>query len=363
MNPDPLSWINTLCLACREHGASDLFLTVGERPCFRLHGQIIPASENPLSAEDFDPFWIHCGAGPETLDLDATFSDSSGGRFRVNLFRRLGQPAAVLRQIKTEIPALETLGVPTELIQTWARQKSGLVLVCGPSGMGKSTTVAATIEWVNQNFSKHVVTIEDPVEFLYQPRQCLFSQREVGIDTPSFASGLKQSLRQSPDLIMLGEIRDATTAKTALEAAETGHLVIATLHASTVPEALERLVRLFPHEDRDGVNLTLGSLLTGILCQRLIPNTEGASVLACEHFDNQGLSRKLILENKWKELADLIGRTDNPNNSSLVWSLVRLCKEGVITQETAMKQLANPQDFQRAMRGIGGSGGNYSGSA
>ncbi len=159
-----------------------------------------------------------CGATEEAKDHDSSFTSAEGIRFRVNLLRQLGRHAAVLRRIRSDIPDLETLGLPAEVLREWIARKSGLVLICGPTGSGKSTTLASCLEWMNQALCRHVVTIEDPIEYLFANRQCLFTQREVGIDTPSFAEGLRRSLRQSPDVILVGEIRDAETAMTAAQA-------------------------------------------------------------------------------------------------------------------------------------------------
>jgi pilus retraction protein PilT len=194
----------------------------------------------PLSMEELDAFALQCGAEAGALDFDGSFVSSDGHRFRVNIFRSLSRRGAVLRPIKTRVPSFEELGAPVDLLVSWIQRPTGLILVTGPTGSGKSTTVASCLDWLNQNHSYHIVTIEDPIEYLFQPARSLFTQREVGTDTPTFAQGLRRSLRQSPDVILLGEIRDAASALTALEAAETGHLVLATLHSSNVLDSGRR---------------------------------------------------------------------------------------------------------------------------
>lgn len=353
MDPD-LQNIDRLCRSMSAHGASDLFLEEGAPPQVRLHGGLRVLEEAPVLPESMTALWRQCRANDAAQDADATFTNSAGVRFRVNLYRKLGWRSAVLRAISSDIPDLNSLGLPAEILMEWMTRDAGLILVCGPTGSGKSTTLASCLEWLNQQQPRHVVTIEDPIEYLFHSKQCLFSQREVGLDTESFYKGLRQALRQSPDVIMLGEVRDAETASTALQAAEVGHLVIATLHSSSCAESIERIARLFGPTDRDGISMVLATQVVGVICQRLLPDTQGGLVVAVEHFQNQALSRKYILENRWKDLTDLIGRADNPVNCSLVRWLVRLCQSGRLTEEAAASVLANPQDLQRALRGMSG---------
>jgi twitching motility protein PilT len=270
----------------------------------------------------------------------------------VNLFRALFQRGAVLRPIKTQIPEIGSLGLPAELLASWVSRPSGLVLVTGPTGGGKSTTLAACLEWLNQNYHRHIVTIEDPIEYLFTPARCLFTQREVGADTPTFAEGLRRSLRQSPNVILLGEIRDGPSAITALQAAETGHLVLATLHSSSVLDALERLTHLFDAGQREGILQLLSQQLTGILCQKLIPALPEGRVLAVEHFENQAVTRKWILEGKFRDLADFLAKGDNPTNVTFLQSLVAMVKAERISEETGIQAAANPHELLRQLRGI-----------
>ena len=345
--------IDALCVMAGRENASDLYFHAGRAPQMRINDQLCRLENAaPLSSEELEAFSIHCGAPAGARDFDGSFVASDGQRFRVNLFMSLDRRGAVLRPIKTTVPALETLGAPTALLTSWVGRPTGIILITGPTGSGKSTTVASCLDWLNKNRPYHVVTIEDPIEYLFQSTTCLFTQREVGTDTPSFAEGLRRSLRQSPDVILLGEVRDALSAMTALEAAETGHLVLATLHSSNVLDSLERLSRLFEVREREGVMQVLSQQLIGILCQRLVPAQPSGLTLVVEHFENQAATRKWILEGKFKELAEFIARGDNPVNFTFLQSLVAQTKSGRISEEVAMKTAGNPQELQRRLRGI-----------
>ncbi|PTY06767.1 type IV pili twitching motility protein PilT [Verrucomicrobia bacterium LW23] len=347
-----LEFFDNLCLVARQHGASDLFLLEGAIPQIRLNGELRIVGENPVDSADMTRFWVHCGGAERAYDFDTSYVASDQSRFRVNLFRSMGRRGAVLRHIRTEIPGIETLGVPVPLLTSWVGRRAGLVLVTGPTGSGKSTTLAAAIEWLNQRASRHVVTIEDPIEYLFTPRGCLFTQREVGNDTDTFAEGLRRALRQSPDIIFVGEIRDSITATTALQAAETGHLVLATLHSVDVIETIERLLRLFPTTERDGAVHVLARQLVGVLSQRLLPSMQGGQMLACEHVENEAATRKWILEGRIREIADFMQRSDNPRNRDMLHSIVDLVRRGVISEDTGLKAAGSQQNFSRALRGI-----------
>jgi len=347
-----VEFINSLCALAGQHGASDIFLHAERPPQFRINGELVTIGETAITADDMEAFWYWCGADKDALDFDGSFVSSEGLRFRVNFFRSLFKRGVVMRQIKTEIPPLDSLGLPLELLTTWITKTSGLVLVAGPTGSGKSTTLASSLEWLNQNHNRHIVTIEDPIEYLFSPVRCLFTQREVGTDTDSFAEGLRRSLRQSPDVILLGEIRDTVSAVTALQAAETGHLVLATLHSSSVLDSLERVARLFPSGEREGVLQLLSKQLIGILCQKLLSALPEGRALAVEHFENQAVTRKYIEEEKFRELADFLGKADNAANVTLQQSLAAMVKANRITEAVAIQAATNPHELQRQLRGI-----------
>jgi pilus retraction protein PilT len=347
--------MEALCAAAEEYDASDLLLHEDRSPQIRIGGSLTALEVAPLDSVFFDALWRACGARAETQDYDSSLTSAGGVRFRVNLLRQLGQRAAVLRRIRSDIPDLEALGAPADLLRHWITRQAGLILVCGPTASGKSTTLAAALEWMNRSLSRHVVTIEDPIEYLFSNRMSLFTQREVGIDTPSFAEGLRRSLRQNPDVIFVGEIRDAETAATAIQACETGHLVLATLHSSSCTDAIERLQLLFPATSRDAVRRTLSGQLLGILCQRLLPALPAGMVLAAEYFSNVGAMRKYIADGKLPELADAIARSDPHSAQNFVSSMSQLVQARHVSEEVAATASDNPQELARALRGISSS--------
>ncbi len=348
------SLIEALLDATQEHNASDLFLAEGREARMKVSGQLMVAGDDPVERDDLVDFWKRCGADPDyDGDRDTSYVSGSGVRFRVNLHRHLGQLGAVLRKINTDIPDLASLGLPADLLTAWCQAPSGLLLITGPTGSGKSTTLASCLEWVNQHFTKHIVTIEDPIEYLFESKQALFTQREVHTDTDSFARGLRSSLRQAPDIILLGEIRDPETAQIALQAAETGHLVFATLHSANVSETVERLTNLFPTDERVSQLLLLSNQLVGILCQKLLPSASGSGMeVVVEHVENTGVIRNYLRDSRVTEIVDFMKRGDNPHNKPFITSLVEAAQSGRISTEVAAAAAGSRADFDRAMRGI-----------
>jgi len=335
-----------------EHGASDLFLHEGHIPAVRLHGRIIRLEAEPIEPALMDALWGSCSAREEKTDVDAAVSDAAGRRYRANLLVQLGRRAAVFRPIKTDVPDLTTLGLPAELLQSWVDRRSGLVLVCGPTGSGKSTTVAALLNWINTERERHIITVEDPVEYLFTPACSLVTQREIGIDTSSFAEGLRRALRQSPDVIFVGEIRDRETAATALQASETGHVVISTLHVGRASEAISRLRLLFPPEERELASQILSHELAGVIAQSLVPTLDGGSAVAVEFFTNAGIVPQLLAEARTGELADLIAKPRTQETRSLNQDLLLKFQNGIISKETALHYAPDAPELLRAMRGL-----------
>ncbi|MCE9587428.1 MAG: PilT/PilU family type 4a pilus ATPase [Verrucomicrobia bacterium] len=348
----PPESIELYCRAAHEYKASDLILHVGEPPIVRVSGSITPMEAPPLSLHDLMAFRAYCGVPSEATDHDASFISGEGIRFRVNFHRQLGAEAAVLRMITGTPPDIDTLGVPSEILKKMVARSSGIIIVSGPTGSGKSTTLAALLEWVNKNMERHVVTIEDPIEFIFQRDRSLFTQRSVGLDTPSFAEGLRRSLRQAPDIILVGEIRDATTAAVALQAAETGHLVLTTLHASDVGEVLDRIMAFFPEREKKGHLQVLAGQLLGILCQKLLPTTAGGMVLATEFLTNLGLSRQCIRDADLPALRDFISHSDPSESYDFLSSFLDLVTTGKIAEDTALLAVPNPAELKRRLRGI-----------
>jgi twitching motility protein PilT len=348
----PPESIELYCRAAHEYKASDLILHVGEPPIVRVSGSITPMEAPPLSLNDMVDFRAYCGVPSKSTDYDASFVSGEGIRFRVNFHRQLGAEAAVLRMITGTPPDIDTLGVPSEILKKMVARSSGIIIVSGPTGSGKSTTLAALLEWVNKNMERHVVTIEDPIEFIFQRDRSLFTQRSVGLDTPSFAEGLRRSLRQAPDIILVGEIRDAATAAVALQAAETGHMVLTTLHASDVGEVLDRIMAFFPDREKKGYMQVLASQLLGILCQKLLPNTVGGMVLATEFLTNLGLSRQCIREADLPALRDFISHSDRSESYDFLSSFLDLVTTRKIAEDTALLAVPNPAELKRRLRGI-----------
>jgi twitching motility protein PilT len=348
----PPESIELYCRAAQEYKASDLILHAGEPPVVRVSGSITPMEAPSIKSEELRAFRTCCGVPEASDDYDASYVSRDGIRFRVNFHRSLGQDGAVLRRISSTPPDIDQLGLPASILKEMAGRKSGILIVSGPTGSGKSTTLAAVLEWVNRNLERHVVTVEDPVEFVFERKQSLFTQRAVGLDTASFAEGLRRALRQAPDIILVGEIRDADTASVALQAAETGHLVMATLHASDVGEVVERLMAFFPESERRGVLQVLSGQLLGILCQKLVPTTDGGMALACEYMTNVGLTRQCILNADMSGLRDQLAVADASESLDFLRSFQRLVTEGKVSEETAMLAVPNPAELRRRLRGI-----------
>lgn len=332
--------------------ATDVFLVEDEPPRIRREGEVIELHPGPIPRVALEEFWKSCGIDPAAhLEADVSWRLPGAGRLRVNLYHTLGRLAAVLRPIRNSIPPLSELALPGALLESWMQRRYGLILVTGPTGSGKSTTVASCLDWINHNLSRHIVTLEDPIEFLFTNDLSLFSQREMRQDSSSFSAGLRSALRQSPDVLFLGEIRDSETATTALHAAETGHLVISTLHSSGVVETLDRFTHLLGTESSGALTL-LASQLVGIISQKLLPRLGGGLFPALEYMQNEAATRRWIQENRLTDLQDHLQKSNESNNCSLLEYLVASVKQGYLEPDVARAACARPQDFDRAMRGI-----------
>jgi len=349
----PSSVIDLILEAAEQNQASDLFLQEGEVPRIKINEQILLLETDPTSLADMTALWHACGADVEhDMDRDSGLLSHQRVRFRVNLHRTMGRLGAVLRRIKTEVPTLNSLGVPENLLARWAERAFGLILVTGPTGSGKSTTLAALMQWMNENLSRHVVTIEDPVEYIFTNQQSHFTQREVGRDTSNFAHGLRSAMRQAPDVIFVGEIRDFETALTALQAAETGHLVLSTLHSERVSDTMERYYNLFTKDQLGyGANL-LADHLIGILCQKLVRSESGGLHLLVEHLQNGGATRDWIRRREGGNLQEHLNRGNDPASAAFMRSALSAWKAGLISEQSAIEATGNESEFRRAMRGI-----------
>lgn len=343
-------------------GASDIILKTNAVPRFRFKGDLIPLSGGqPLSAELMEE-WLkkmvpaHLqGSMQDLLDADFAYQSESGHRFRVNLFRQRGQFALVLRIIANHIRTLEELQLP-KILEDFTQEKRGIILVTGATGSGKSTTLAAMIEKINTSRASHIITIEDPIEFTFKEKSATIEQREIGTDTASFGDALRSALRQNPDVIFVGELRDRETTQTALMAAETGHLVLSTLHTTDAVETMTRLLSYFPVEQHTAMRLTLSQTLRAIVSQRLVIRADDSGMVpALEILIANELVREEIREGKnLKALKDALKRGLGTNGmQSFDQSLLSLVQRGHISHEEAVRQASNPKDLELALQGFG----------
>ena len=301
----------TLLEQAGEMGASDVHLTVGSKPMMRIQGKLSPLADNIVTAADMESFAAavltkRLNAEFERIgEVDFAYSLNDAIRCRMNLFRQCGSIAAAIRLIAAQIPTCEELGLP-QTVRDFTALKYGLVLITGPTGSGKSTTLAALINKLNEEQSMHILTLEDPVEYKHAAKKSIINQREVGSDTKSFAAGLRSALREDPDVIMVGELRDKETMSTALKAAETGHLVFATLHTGGAVTTVSRIIDFFP-ENQQQIKSQLAACLQGIACQELLPNVSGnGRVAAFEVMTMTPALRNLIREGKVHQLESFI---------------------------------------------------------
>ena len=340
-------------------GCSDIYLTVGAPPCFRGEGGIEHVGSDPLTDEDIRHAIASlvseqgAAAFSTALEYDTGIDWKGIARLRINIFRQRQHSGMVVRRIRKDIPDLKFLGL-SDVHSGLIMEKRGLVLVAGATGSGKSTTLASMINYRNNHGHGHILTIEDPVEFIHEHRGCIFTQRDIGIDTLSYATGLKSALRQMPDVIVIGEIRDMDTMEQAMMFAETGHLCLATLHASNATQAIERVVNLFPEAKQQQVLLSLSSNLKAILSQRLVRNLRGHKSLATEILLNQGLIRDLIAEGRIKQLKEIIEKNKSLGMQTFEQSLLDLFAAGVISEEAAMAEADSPANLRIAMRNLTG---------
>lgn len=339
-------------------GASDVHLQVDEHPVIRVDGKITKVNMPLLTEDDISLAYdillpIHFkGKVNSVFDLDFAFEIHGISRFRVNLSRQLGKSALVIRTIPYNIKRVSDLMLP-ESIEQFATLNNGLVLITGPTGSGKSTTIASLIDYININYPKHIITIEDPVEFIFTNKKSIVSQRQVLIDTPSFPDGIKYALRQDPDVIFIGEIRDKETVTAALKAAETGHLVFATIHTNDAIQTVNRIVNMFEPSDRDFVRGQLASILRGTVSQKLIPISNGTGRRpACEVLVVTPTVKDFIEKDKLEEIYELVKKGSFNNMITMNTSLYRLFEQDLITEDVAMSYSDNKNELQQMFRGV-----------
>jgi twitching motility protein PilT len=356
--------IDDLLRVAVERKASDLHLKVGNYPHVRVDGELVPLTDYPrITGEDMLNMAFSMMSNrqkqkfKECAEIDLAYGAAGLGRFRVNVFQQRGNVGIVLRVIPTKIRALEELYLPavTERICEEAR---GLVLVTGVTGSGKSTTLAAMIDRINSSRPEHIITIEDPIEFLHRDKKGFVNQREVEVDTPSFGSALRASLRQDPDVILVGEMRDLETISTALHAAETGHMVFSTLHTLDAVETVNRIISVFPPPEQKQIRLQLAATLRAVVSQRLVKRCDGAGrVPAVEVLISTAYIRECITTpEKTRNIKEAIQQgTSQYGMQTFDQSLYDLLQKGLISYETAIENASNPDDFKLRVQGISGT--------
>jgi twitching motility protein PilT len=334
------------------NSASDLHLTVGSKPVIRVHGRLQRLEHEPMMTPEMTREMLYRILSTEQQkqleikrQLDFAYSVPGMARFRVNVYSQRESLAGAFRLIPTEIKSLEELGIPTSLYEL-AHKPRGIVLVTGPTGSGKSTTLAALIDEINRTRNDHILTIEDPIEFLHRHKSCIVNQREVGADAPSFAEGLRAALRQDPDVILLGEMRDLETISTALTAAETGHLVFATVHTQSAPSTIDRLIDVFPAEQQDQVRIMIAMSLQGIMTQTLVPTMDGQGrVPALEIMIPDDAIRNLIRQGKVEQMYSFMQTGLKRGMQTMEQSLADLVLRRVISREEALARTSKPEQL------------------
>lgn len=339
-----------------EYNASDLHLRAGSPACFRVSGQVCPLDTDAFSSDQIREMLYGLiddaqrATFEQTLDLDVAHQGSDGTRYRINAFHERGAVGLVARRVLARVPTFDELNLPP-LLQRIPQIQSGLVLVCGVTGSGKSTTLAATIEAINQTRACNVMTLEDPIEYAYVSKKALIAQREVGIDVRTFGQGLRQVLRQDPDVILIGELRDAETFTTALQAAETGHLVFGTLHSGTVGTTIGRILEMFPESEHTSLRRGLAANLRAIVCQKILPRRGGGGVVpAVEVLFCNPSAQKMIIEGRDAVLADIVAGDDEMQDFNK--SLHGLTMGGLIGLSTAMDASPKPERLRMMLTGI-----------
>lgn len=343
-----------------EMGVSDIFLVPGGLKSYKKGGKILSYGEEPLRSETIwqlvNEIYEVAGNRPmnkvlETGDDDFSFSVPGISRFRVNVFRQRGSLAAVIRVITFELPDYTQLHIPEEVIAI-SQMKKGLALITGPAGSGKSTTLACIIDQINKSRNAHIITLEDPIEYLYRHNKSIVTQREIGADTADYVSGLRAALRQAPNVILLGELRDFETIKTAMTAAETGHLVLSTLHTMGAASTIDRIVDVFPQNQQEQIRVQLALVLQTVISQQLIPMKDGEVMPVFEVMVANTAIRNMIRESKNNQIDATILTGKQEGMRSMDVSLLNLYKEGLITQETALVNCMNKETMRNRIKGL-----------
>ncbi len=343
--------------------ASDLHLRVGVKPTIRVDGVLRPISDQPVTPQEMEEVMNQILSEEQKKkflqrnELDLALSVSKMGRFRINFYRQRGTVGIALRTVNVVIPSFEELNLPP-VLKKLADNRRGLIIVTGTTGSGKSTTLAAIIDHINTSRSENILTIEDPIEYIHRNKKSMIAQREVGGDTESFVNALRHALRQDPDVVLLGEIRDLETMSIALTAADTGHLVMSTLHTLNAVETINRIISFFPPHQHQQIRLLLGATLRGVVCQRLLPRSDGPGrVPAVEVLVNTALVKEYVTDPmKTPLIIELIeSGAIQYGMQSFDQSIMKIYKRGMISYEEALAQASNPDDFELRVKGIMGA--------
>ena len=338
-------------------GASDLHIKPGRAPAIRVKARLYVLDTPPIPVESVRE--MISAIIPQHLkrrfdiehEADFSLKVEGVGRFRTNVFLCSGEPAITLRHVKTDIPTFEELHLP-QMLKELALLPRGIIMATGTTGSGKSTTLAAMIEHINQNRRCRIITVEDPVEYIFQDKEAVISQREVGLDTMSFHAALKHVLRQDPDVIMIGEMRDSESFQAALTAAETGHLVFTTLHTGSAAQSVHRILDFFPHNERDQIRMALAANMQAVICQRLIPAVSGGVIPAVELLRNTPTVKKLLQKNQLEKLDAAIETGVDEGMQTFNQSIYNLIKAGLISEEEGLRHASNPEALKMNLRGI-----------
>lgn len=353
--------INDLLKLAVDSGASDIIIKSNKPGYVRLSGKLKPVDMDPITCPEAEAWVVEHvpnvfrSKWEDLGQVDFAYVVEGIGRFRVNAFHQRGLVSIVLRHIKGTVPTFEQLGFgqTQDALIKLVQAKDGILLICGATGSGKSSTMAAMMNWVNQNMDKHIVTIEDPIEYTFPDDKSLFQQREIGLDVPSFELAIKAVLRQNPDIILIGEMRDRETFETAISAAETGHLVLSTMHASTVAQSLTRVFEFFPPEEQIQARRAISGSLRGFVCQKLVPKIDGNGRQPVnEILTADATVRNLILEGQYEKIQGLLDGSSDSASFSFNKDLYRLWKAGVIGKADALRFSPNPQALEMNFKGI-----------
>ena len=350
-----INWMELLKQAVADQ-ASDVFFVAGKAPCQKVEGHICPLSEQRLTPDDTEQIITELyRTADRTMDQylargddDYSFSIPALARFRVNTYRQRGSMAAVIRLVSFDIPDWQMIHIPEEVMDL-ADVQSGMILVTGTAGSGKTTTQACIIDRINRTRDCHIVTLEDPIEYLHRHQRSIVSQREIAIDTEDYLSALRACVRQAPDVILLGEMRDAETIHTAISAAETGHVVIATLHTRGAVNAIDRIIDAFPSNQQAQIRIQLASVLRTVVSQQLLPDCHGGMVPACEILHLNSAVRSMIRDNKNHQIDNAIATSTKEGMCSMDRAIAQLYQSGKITRETALEYADHPEQLKRSL--------------